>query len=106
MGVFDMAKMASKAMQARKAMNKVQAAGQSGLVGLVINGLYSVVDIEINEDDLLNRIAGKSPEEAARETANSLKKDFKNAVEDAKKQLEKELSASTSLEDLKSMLQE
>lgn len=100
-----MAKMASKAMKARGMMKKIEAAGQSGIVSLIINGLYSVSEIEIDREALDQKIAGKSTEEAVTETVNTLKKDFADAVEDAKKQLEKEMMNATSIDDLRDMLQ-
>lgn len=99
-----MAKMASKAMKARGMMKKIQAAGQAGVVSLIINGLYSVSEIEIDREKLNEKIAGKDTDSAVTETINTLKNDFQEAVEDAKKQLEKEMMNATSIDDLRDML--
>ena len=100
-----MAKMASKAMKARGMMKKIQAAGQSGVVSLVINGLYSIEEIEIDMEALMEKVGHKSTEDAVKDTANIIKKDVQAAVEDSKKQLEKEMMNATSIDDLKDMLQ-
>ncbi len=99
-----MAKMASKAMKARGMMKKIEAAGQSGVVSLVMNGLYSIDDMEVDTDALIEKVGNKSVEDAIKESANIIKRDTKDAVEDAKKQLEKEMANATSLDDLKDML--
>ena len=106
MGMMDMAKMAAKAMQARKKMSKIQAVGQSGSVGIIINGVYSIVDIEVDNEVLASKVnLNKSGEEIVKEVSNILKKDIKDALEDSKKQLEKEMASGASLDDLKDLLQ-
>ncbi|MCA9381244.1 YbaB/EbfC family nucleoid-associated protein [Candidatus Dojkabacteria bacterium] len=91
-----------KAQQAKKQMSKIQVAGVDGEVSVLMNGLNEIVEIEIDEDALTDSDS-ISRDEFERIIKN-LKKQFKNAVADAKKQLEKEMMNSANLDDIKEML--
>lgn len=104
MGVLDMAKMAQKAMQAKKQMSKINAAGKSGSLGVLIDGLYSVVEVEINKDELRKELGFEIDDRSLQKIVDVFKKNTKNAFNDSKKALEKELASSTSLDDLKNLL--
>ena len=91
-----------KAQQAKKQMSKIQVAGVDGEVSVLMNGLNEIVEIEIDEDALTDSDS-ISRDEFERIIKN-LKKQFKNAVADEKKQLEKEMMNSANLDDIKEML--
>lgn len=96
--------MMQQAMQARKKMQQIKAVGSSGVIkGVVIDGLYNVVAVEVDKEVLKSKTSLN--EEQASKVAEIFEKDIKNSMDDAKKHLEKEMSQSTSLEDLKGMLQ-
>jgi hypothetical protein len=104
MGVMDMAKMARQAMAARNKMSKIKAAGKHGSLAMAIDGLYNTTDVEIDRDELraeLGEVDDKMLDKIIRVFENNIQK----ASADTKKSLEKELAKSTSMEDLKSMLQ-
>ncbi|RMD77636.1 YbaB/EbfC family DNA-binding protein [Candidatus Dojkabacteria bacterium] len=109
MGVFDMAKLAQKAMQARKKISKLTAVGSSGSVSLLINGLYEFLEIEINGEKLIEGskiLTGADPEtirEIVGEITSIIKFDVLKAYERARAALEKEMSTSN-IEDLKDLL--
>lgn len=104
MGIFNTAKMIQQAMQAKKKMQKIQVVGYSGIVkGIVIDGLYNVVAVEIDRDLLQQNY--NLDQKKADEISSKIEEDIKNAFFDAKKQLEKQMSQSTSIEDLKNLLQ-
>jgi DNA-binding protein YbaB len=103
MGVFDMAKMAQKAMQARKKMSKVKAAGKSGFLAVLIDGLYTVTDVEVDKNELRAELDGLD-DKTIDKIATLVEKNVKNVFNDAKKSLEKELASSSSMEELKGLL--
>lgn len=107
MGIFDSAKMLRQAMQARKKMSQIKGVGQSGIFkGVILDGLYSVDAIEINKEELKNKLSRFAPsEQLIEEIAKIIQRDTKSAFDDAKKHVEKQMASATSLEDLKSMLQ-
>ena len=102
MGIMNVPKAMYKAQQAKKQMSKIQVAGVDGEVSVLMNGLNEIVEIEIDEDALTDSDS-ISRDEFERIIKN-LKKQFKNAVADAKKQLEKEMMNSANLDDIKEML--
>jgi DNA-binding protein YbaB len=104
MGVFDMAKMAQKAMQAKKQMSKIQAAGKAGSLGVLIDGLYNVVEVEVDRDILKSELGIELDDNALDKIAKSMEKNVKDSFSNAKKSLEKELANSTNLDDLKNLL--
>lgn len=104
MGVFDMAKMAQKAMQAKKQMSKIQAAGKNGSLGILIDGLYNVVEVEVSRDELKSELGIELDDHALDRIAKTIEKNVKESFSDAKKSLEKELANSTNLDDLKNLL--
>lgn len=104
MGVFDMAKMAQKAMQAKKQMSKINAAGKAGYLGVLIDGLYTVNEVEVNRDELRKELGIEIDDKALNKLAESVEKNVKDSFNSAKKSLEKELANSANLDDLKSLL--
>lgn len=102
---MDMAKMARQAMAARSKMSKIKAAGKHGSLAMVIDGLYNVTDIEINKDELRAEL-GDIEDGLLDKIVRVFSKNIQKASADTKKALEKELSQNTSMEDLKSMLQQ
>ena len=99
-----MAKMAQKAMQAKKQMSKINAAGKSGSLGVLIDGLYNVVAVEVDREELLKEIGGEVDEKTLDKIAKITEKNVKDAFNNSKKALEKELANSTNLDDLKNLL--
>lgn len=104
MGVLDVAKMAMKARKMQSQMNKTKAAGKSGSVGVVINGLYSIVDFELYMEELTAKFP-QVDKAVLEKIARSVLEDMKKANEDAKNTLQKEMAASADLDDLKNMFQ-
>lgn len=104
MSILNAPKAVYKAQQAKKQMEKIQAAGISDGVSILTNGLNDVVDVEI-DIDMYRDILGESfDEEKMKKLLMKLAEGFKKASADAKKHLERELMASTSLDDLKGLL--
>lgn len=99
-----MAKMAQKAMAAKKQMSKIKAAGKSGSVGVLIDGLYSVEEVEINREELRKELGNDISERDLDKVIQIFEKNVKSAFNDSKKALEKELANSASIEDLKNLL--
>lgn len=105
MGLMDNVSMMRKAMQAKNRMKNIQAAGQSDPVSVLLNGLNDVVEVEIDKDGFLRLLEGASVDEATlNKIIKKLKESIKTAMNDAKKQLEKELVSSTNMDELRSML--
>lgn len=102
MSLLNAPKAIYKAQQAKKQMSKIQAAGMADGVSILLNGLNDVVEIEI-EETYVSDLLSQHGQNAAK-VKDALQKSIKNAFADAKKQLEKELVSSTSLEDLKELL--
>lgn len=106
MGVFDMAKMIRKAQQAKQKMQQIQGVGSSGAFGIVIDGLYNVLEAELDLENLKQILQKYNLEESVyMEIKNVVERDVKNSFKEAKKHLEKQLANNTSLEDLKGFLQ-
>jgi DNA-binding protein YbaB len=103
MGVLDLPKLALKARKMQSQMQSIKAVGKSGVIGLIINGVYTIVEIEPDFEELKKRFPGV-PEDSLRKIVTTINNDTKKAVEDAKSQLQKEMASSTSLDDLKGML--
>lgn len=99
---MDVPKAMYKAQQAKKKMSRIEVAGQNGAVSVLMNGLNEIVEVEIDDEELMDSDS-MSPEEFAR-AMKKLADQFKKAVADAKKQLEKEMMNSTSIDELKDML--
>lgn len=107
MGVFDVPKAVYKAKQAQKRMSKIQAAGKYGVVGILLNGLNNVEEVEIDAEALKEHFVEMEiavTDEQIEKLAKRLEEQTKKAFEAARKSLEKELINSTSLDDLKGML--
>ena len=103
MSVLDLPKMALKARKMQSQMQATKAVGKSGVIALIINGIYSVVEIEPDFEELKNRFPNV-PEDTLKKIVTTITSDTKKAVEDAKNQLQKEMAANTSLDDLRGML--
>lgn len=103
MGLMDNVSMMRKAMQAKNRMKKIQAAGQSDLVSVLINGLNDIVEVEIDKD-ALSAILTTIDEATLQQLIRKLKESIKQSMNDAKKQLEKELVSNTSMDELRDML--
>ena len=91
-----------KAQQAKKQMSKIQVAGTSGSVSILMNGLNEIVEIEIDEEGLTD--SDTISRDEFEKILKKLKDQFKSAMSDAKKQLEKEMMNSANLDDIKEML--
>lgn len=104
MGLMDTTKMIQKARQAKKRMEQLEVAGQSGSLALLMNGLYEVTEVEVSEDKLKEEIQLELSEKDLKKIADVIKKNVKEGLKDAKKQLEKQMSSQTSLDDLKDLL--
>ncbi len=104
MGLMDTTKMIQKARQAKKKMEQLEVAGQSGSLALLMNGLYEVTEVEVSEEKLKDELQLELSEKDLQKIADLLKKNVKEALKDAKKQLEKQMASATSLDDLKDLL--
>jgi len=105
MGIFDTAKMVQQAMQARKKMKEIKAIGSAGIIrGIVIDGLYNVVAVEVDKDKLKKSFDFLTDEQLNK-ISTQIERDVAEALKAAKSDLEKLLSKSTSLEDIKSMFE-
>jgi len=94
MGLVDTAKMIKKARDAQSQMKKITVAGQSksGLTAVLINALQEVLEVQLDE------------ELVKRANATELANEVKEAMNDARKQLEKELSSNMDLNSIRDML--
>lgn len=94
MGLVDTAKMIKKARDAQSQMKKITVAGQSksGLTAVLINALQEVLEVQLDE------------ELVKRADAAELSNEVKEAMNDARKQLEKELSSNMDLNSIRDML--
>jgi DNA-binding protein YbaB len=105
MGVLNVPKAVYKAQQAKKKMSKIQAAGKDEAVSILMNGLSEVAEVEIDSDDLMSYFDGMDIDpKLVEKISKRLSKNFLKAYADAKKQIEKQLMSSASLDDLKEML--
>ncbi|MCA9386420.1 YbaB/EbfC family nucleoid-associated protein [Candidatus Dojkabacteria bacterium] len=102
MGIMNVPKAMYKAQQAKKQMSKIQVAGTSGSVSILMNGLNEIVEIEIDEEGLTD--SDTISRDEFEKILKKLKDQFKNAMSDAKEQLEKEMMNSANLDDIKEML--
>ena len=103
MGVLDLPKLALKARKMQNQMQATKAVGKSGVIALIINGVYSIVETEPDYEELAKRFPNV-PEDTLKKLVTTITTDTKKAVEDAKAQLQKEMAANTSLDDLRGML--
>lgn len=92
---------ANKLWQAQRKIKKIEAVGQANAVSVLINGVYEVDEIEIDSDKLISEF--DVDESTAKKLALFFKKDFKKAMDEAKKNLEKQLRGNTNLDDLKNL---
>ncbi len=90
MGVFDVPKALYKAQQAKSKMGKIQVAGKEGAVAVLLNGLSEVKEVEI-DIEILKEEFPELTEDQLKKLAKLLAKQFKKALADGKKSLEKEL---------------
>lgn len=105
MGVLNVPKALYKAQQAKKKMSKIEAAGKDESVVVVMNGLSELSDVDFDMDEFKTLFPENTLSDSQiEEISKKLSKNFKKAFEDAKKQIEKELMSSTSLDDLKGLL--
>ncbi len=103
MGVLDLPKLALKARKMQSQMQATKSVGKSGTIALIINGVYSIVEVEPDYEELKKRFP-TIPEDVLRKLVTTIANDTKKAVDDAKNQLQKEMAANTSLDDLRGML--
>ncbi|MEP7103509.1 MAG: hypothetical protein ABI721_02245 [Candidatus Dojkabacteria bacterium] len=103
MGMIDQAKMVQKAMQARNSMSAVKAVGKGGSLGVIFNGLYATKEAKVIRSELKEEL-GIEDNKLIEKIARLIEKNVVNANEDARKSLEKELSANTSMDKIKEML--
>lgn len=102
MGITSAPKALYKAQQAKRKMSKIQAAGQSDSIAVLMNGLNELVEVELNYDFIAEEF--DIDIDKIKKLSDKLSKDVKRAFADAKKQIEQELISSTSMEDLKGLL--
>jgi DNA-binding protein YbaB len=90
---FDIAKMVRNYQKTQSMLKGIKAAGLSKdeTVGILMDGTMAIVEVEIQP-------------EAMNLTAQQMSHNFMEAYKSAKKELEKQLKASTSTDDLKDML--
>lgn len=100
---MDVPKALYKAQQAKGKMSKIQAAGKNGAVAVLLNGLSEVKEVEISIDELRELLGDSVSEQDLKIIAKQLSKQFKKALEDAKKALEKEMMNSADLDELKNL---
>lgn len=103
MGIMDTAKMVNEARKARKKMSQMEVVGKSGSLAVLMNGLYDVTDMEVNMDELKQELGDSFSDKQYSQIADLFTKNIKKAMEDAKKNLEKQMASMTSLDDLKNM---
>ncbi|CAG1021833.1 hypothetical protein DOJK_01272 [Patescibacteria group bacterium] len=103
MGVLDLPKLAMKARKMQNQMKAIKAVGKHGTIALIIDGVYSIVEIEPDYEALSQKFPSV-PADTLRKLVEAVAFDTKKAVDDAKDQLQKEMAANTSLDDLKGML--
>jgi DNA-binding protein YbaB len=104
MNVLGAPKAIYKAQQAKKKMQQMQAAGQSGLVAVLLNGLNELVEVELNPAEVKNILGSSVSDEVLANLSAKLSEDLKKSFSQAKKQIEQLLMSSTSLDDLKDLL--
>ena len=102
MGITSAPKALYKAQQAKKRMSKIQAAGQSDSIAVLMNGLNEIEEVELNYEFIAEEFDVDI--DKLKKLSEKLSKDIKKAFADAKKQIEQELISSTSLDDLKGLL--
>jgi len=103
MGVLDLPKLALKARKMQSQMQNTKAVGKSGTMALIINGVYSIVETEPDYVELAKRFPN-IPENDLKKLVTTITTDTKKALDDAKAQLQKDMAANTSLDDLRGML--
>jgi DNA-binding protein YbaB len=105
MGVLNVPKAVYKAQQAKKKMSKIQAAGKDEVISILMNGLSEVAEVEVDHIELMDYFEGLDIDPKLLEKISKrISKNFLKAYADAKKQIEKQLMSSASLDDLKEML--
>jgi DNA-binding protein YbaB len=107
MGVLDMAKAMQKAQATKSKMSKLQAAGTSNMVSILLNGLSELVEVEIDTAKLKTNPSIASSGLSDRQISDIcdlLANDLKKAYIDAKKEVERLIMSTTSIDDLKDML--
>jgi len=103
-----MAKMVAKANAARKKMSELKVAGQSGVVSATLNGLYTfkseidraALKAKLKYDPQYEDVVSKVVDQVC----EVLQKDYDNAHEDTRKELEKSMMSSTSIDELRDMI--
>ncbi len=101
-----MAKLAKKAMEAKKKMSSFQSAGVSGGVGILINGLYDLLKVEISKERYIQSLPflQNYDSDELNIFLERLQEDFLNSYKKARQELDKMLSSNTNIEDLKGFL--
>ena len=92
-----------KAYQAKKQMERIKAAGKSEYVSVMFNGANELEAVELDRSLLADLLDGVE-KQLVDKLANDLEKNIKKAFDIAKKNLEKELSTSLSIDDVKGLL--
>ncbi len=105
MGMLNIPKAVYKAQQAKNKMSKIEAAGKDEAVIIVLNGLNEITNVDFDVDELKNTFKSSDISDIDLEALmKKLSKNIKKSFQDAKKQIEKELISSTSIDDLKNLL--
>ncbi len=106
MGVLDIPKMIAQARELQKKAKAVIAAGRSGAVSILLNGLIEWEEEMVNEDMVME--SGKfqeSEREAVKKVIDILKRDFRGAFKDAKKQIEKKMGEGMDKDEVMGMME-
>jgi DNA-binding protein YbaB len=103
MGLMDLPKLAMKAKKMQAQMKGTRVAGKYKIVAVVIDGTYSIVDDEVDVEELTKQF----PEVEAKlleRIAKAVLKDASKALDDAKNALQQEISSSMDMDDIKNMI--
>ncbi|BCX13832.1 MAG: hypothetical protein KatS3mg085_364 [Candidatus Dojkabacteria bacterium] len=105
MGILDTTKLALKARQAQKKMKKMEVVGSDDkdIFRVLLNGLGEVVATELNVESLSSELGDELTSEQLEKLKTIIEDSVKQAMQTAKKNLEKEIASSTSLDDLKDL---
>lgn len=91
--------MLMKARQTQKQMKKMTAAGQSksGATAILVNGLHEIEEVEFDFDQ-------ETMDRVGEDFLKKLKKEFMEAYQSARKELESQMSQNMDLDSIRDML--
>jgi len=97
MGAVDMIKLAMQARKMQAQMSKIKAAGQHGVVSVMVQAPDSKVVEHTVDDEALAAEFPNINRNELKKLANKVANDFKNALEAASKEMQKKLASSDDL---------